>query len=472
MTPKQAALYTRISQAEPGIDKVEAQEMRLRKVAKSSGYVVADVFVDDDVSAFRGRKLRPGFTRMLAGLKDGKYEVIMAVAPDRFTRGSATELEALQFLCVQAGATIHTIAAGVQDPATPMTRAILQIQDVIGGLEVDIRMERQHAAIQDDLAKGLAPKTRRPFGFEAVNGRVTGLDVVEAPAISAACASVLRGDSLYRVAKDWNHAGLRTTRGGLWLPSTVRQTLLRPRIAGYLTHRGVILEHNQPEIVTVEVWDAVVALLSDPARKPRRGPKAKALLSGILRCTCGYAMTSVTTQNLYKCSHRTPGTKHQSVSAELAEEVVITAVIEHIADGRLGEKEDGGSLRELQVQLTENARQTDAATNVLMDPDIRDKSRAKSRVLVLDAERERLEAERAKVFAHRAQGSAFEEFRSYMRDNPEDDRAADAAATDRAFVAWGELPVDKRRDIIRGGFLVSLKDGRGADRISVEQIQG
>lgn len=129
---KRAALYTRISEKEKGVDKVADQEADLRKIADASGYLVAEVFTDDDKFAFK-REDRPAWTRMLGALKAGKFDVIMASAPDRLARGDATALEALQVLCVRAGAVIHTKAAGVQDPSTPMVKALLRIQDTLGG---------------------------------------------------------------------------------------------------------------------------------------------------------------------------------------------------------------------------------------------------------------------------------------------------------------------------------------------------
>lgn len=136
--------------------------------------------------------------------------------------------------------------------------------------------------------------------------------------------------------------------------------------------------------------------------------------------------------------------------------------------GKLDGPEDLGELAEVQSALSVNTRARDAAQDVLMDPDIRDKTRAKRRVLDLEAERQRLQDERAVLVAQRAQGSAFEEFKSYLSEGMENDPAADAAAVDRVMDAWLELGLERQRALIRGSFVVSVVDGKGAERVRVE----
>jgi DNA invertase Pin-like site-specific DNA recombinase len=91
----------------------------------------------------------------------------MATEPERLTRGSATQLDALQVLLVRNEAVIHTLSVGVQDPSSPMVRAFMQIADTIGGLEVAIKTQRQNARNQDELAVGRALWGQRRFGFVA-----------------------------------------------------------------------------------------------------------------------------------------------------------------------------------------------------------------------------------------------------------------------------------------------------------------
>ena len=163
---KRAAIYARISKADSDVDKVETQIAELKELAKSCGYEVVAIHTDDDISAFKGATTRSGYIGLIDGLKNHAYDVVLATEPQRLTRGSATDLDLLQAHCVKAGAFIHTRSAGVQDPATATTKALMQIMDVIGGLEVETKIERQKARTRADLAAGIPTKGLRPFGWE------------------------------------------------------------------------------------------------------------------------------------------------------------------------------------------------------------------------------------------------------------------------------------------------------------------
>ncbi len=474
MTDTRAALYCRISQREADVDKTANQEAKLRALAAHEGYVVAEAFVDDDLSAYRGKLARPGWTKMLAGIQDGKFDVIMATAPDRFTRGSAAELEALSMTCVSAGAVVHTVSGGRQDPSTPMVRGMLGITDILGGLEQDIKIQKQNERNEADLALGLVLPTRTPFGFTSEKGRVVGINEAEANLIRKAYASVLQTDneSLYSIAKSWS------TPERAWTSNAVRTVLLRDRNAGWLTYRGTRIQQNQPAIVEQELHDTLVAHLTDPSRTPKRGPKEGTLLSGILRCVCGGGMTYVSAEQIYKCSTRIGGAghKHQTVKAEVAEAKVSKAVLQHISDGSLKATEEAPNLSSVQARIRENSRQTDAASDLLMDPDVKDKSRPKARVLALEAELAALEVERNAVVVARAQGSAFATFREYVLNMSTGEGGPLIwllAAEKLGQKAWDDLSLDKKRAIVRGSFSVAVSSDaglKGAERVIVSLI--
>ncbi|PZE81085.1 recombinase family protein [Curtobacterium sp. MCBD17_032] len=470
-----AALYARISQAVEDVDKTANQLDRLRLAAAQAGYSVAAEFEDDDISAYGGKRQRPGWNGLLAAIDAGQVSVVMATAPDRFTRGSAVELEAFKVLCARNGVTLHTLTMGVQDPKDPASAAVMSIMDTLGGLEVAIKTARQHARISDDVRNGVSPATRRVFGYESVKGRAGDIRESEAALIRDAVKFILASGTAYAVAQQWRAAGVKTTLGSDWNSGTVRRTLLRPRLAGWLTHKGALVSQTLPAIISQEDHEAVVSLLTDPSRRPKPGPKEAALLSGIMRCRCGGTMVRNSYRGKYICTVDTSRTKGdrtgplQSIRLEVADAVVEDAFLEMAADGALEAPQGDDDLREVQAELDANSRAQDAAQDVLMDPDIRDKSRAKRRVVELEAARVALEERRDAYIARRAQGSAFDEYLTHFQAGWTDDAAADAAAYDRASAAWMALPMDKRRDIIRGAFDISLGDRWGVERVIVER---
>ncbi len=81
-----AAIYCRISRDRTGAGLgVERQEEDCRVLAASLGLDVAEVFVDNDLSAYSG-KPRPEYDRLLAGIKAGRFDAVIVWHQDRLLR--------------------------------------------------------------------------------------------------------------------------------------------------------------------------------------------------------------------------------------------------------------------------------------------------------------------------------------------------------------------------------------------------
>lgn len=87
----------------------------------------------------------------------------------------------------------------------------------------------------------------------------------------------------------------RTVTGKPWQPGTLRDTLMRPRLAGLSEYKGKVVGKGQwPAIITPEQHYAVKALMLDPARRTTTGNRAAYLLSGYVACAvCGQSVTSL-----------------------------------------------------------------------------------------------------------------------------------------------------------------------------------
>lgn len=491
---KRAAIYARISQADVGVDKTDNQEKELRAIADASGYDVVAVFVDDDISAFEGKNERPGFVSLVAGTRDGRFDVVMATEPQRFTRGSASELEALQVACVKAGAVLHTRAAGIQDPATPMIRAMLQFQDTLAWLEVAVGRDRQKARNRADRAEGIPNKGLRPFGFE--KDRVTVRES-EAVHIREGYRLILEeGVSVWKLAQTWTALGLKTDGMGkmrktradreatlvpaVWTTTTMRQLLIRPRNAGLLIHEGAEIPNSQIQpIVSREQWTALVSHIRGV--NTLKGPKPQYLLGGIIECICGqtmHASKSVSGRKgqkreykIYRCRlyGMDKNVKHVTIQLLIADSVVRDWVVEDIG---LGLCKEGDAPRDdlvaVQARLAEVAAEESRATDMVMEG-LGNAAQIKGRLKVLKEERGHLEEERDAILSESAHGAALAEFRNTIRDLPDEagDEDVDAAFV-KGFAAWDSLTMDARRAIIRGGYRVRITEGgRGAERVKV-----
>lgn len=476
---KRAALYARISQAVDDTDKTANQVARLRLAATEAGYRVVAEYTDDDVSAYRGKYQRPGFDALLVAVKSGEVDVVMATEQERLTRGDAVAQQTLQVLCVQAGAVLHFLSSGVQDPKDPMTAAFLGITDIIGGLEVAVKTARQNARNQDELAAGKALWGQRRFGFE---DRHT-LRESEAQLIRDAYRAVFAGATLYSIAKAWNDAGVKTARAGvsikrdgntrtvsgLWSTNTVKKVLLNPSTAGVLMHKGVEQPHSAlPAIVSREDWEAMRALLGDDARKPQSGHEVKHLLTGLMRCQCGATMTKGTVNSrgykydVYRCRDAgKPSTgTHGYIRTNKADAAVVREVFHWVAEHPEEQPELGGTkLPTLLSELGELKRQRGVVQELAMMPgaDLTDTRRRLSELgTSIDQVQTQIDAERAAA----AGTGLVEAVRlDYWSDTSltHAERVAEQDKAEAEFSEWfGSLTIEKRRELVRAMFSVEL----------------
>jgi hypothetical protein len=83
--PMRAGIYIRISRAADGSTLgIERQDPPCRALSERNGWEVADVYRDNDLSAFNGH--RPGYQRLLTDAKAGRIGAIVAWDADRLTR--------------------------------------------------------------------------------------------------------------------------------------------------------------------------------------------------------------------------------------------------------------------------------------------------------------------------------------------------------------------------------------------------
>jgi DNA invertase Pin-like site-specific DNA recombinase len=332
-TPRPAAIYARISEDRTGAGLgVERQIADCRALAARLGWPVVAVHTDNDVSAYSG-KVRPGYRALLADLEAGRATGVLAWHTDRLHR-SPVELERYISVCEAHGVMTQTVQAGHLDLATPSGRMVARMLGSSARFESEHKAERVRRARLQAAQAGVHHGGPRPFGY---NGDDT-IREDEASAVRAAAEAVLAGASLRSVAASLNAAGLVTSlRGNGWDKSSVRAMLLRPRNAGLRQHRGQVLGPAAWEpLLPQEQWEALVAILTDPARRttPPEAPRLKYLGSGLYRCGgCGRPSLRVSTSGsqvraAYRCSES--GGTHVSRAQVPLDEFVQAVIVERL----------------------------------------------------------------------------------------------------------------------------------------------
>ena len=316
-----AAIYLRISRDRTGEGLgVDRQREDCLDLAHGLGWEVADLYIDNDVSATSG-KPRPDYRRMLTDIEAGEIQAIVVWSPDRLYRRAA-DLETLVPVIEAHGVQVRTVKAGDLDLTSAYGRMIARILGAIATGEGEVKAERWKRSWRQGREHGAVARTgSRLFGYTR-DGEVIEHEAEVARRMANDIAS---GVPILTVARWLEEEGVLTTRGGVWRPGTVRQYLDNPRIAGYSTLKDEIVAEGKWEpILDRDTWETVRALLKGRARghKPR-----VSLLNGILFCgKCEHRMITSGSrgQRTYRCPNRPgmPGCGGVSSYAKPVEEIV------------------------------------------------------------------------------------------------------------------------------------------------------
>ena len=278
-----AALYARQSLDKSGDAlAVSRQVAECRELADRNGWTIEEVYQDNDKSATSG-KPRPEWTRLLADLKAGRYDVLLCWHTDRLYR-RLRDLVDLVEVAEKRSLKIATVKSSDLDLATPSGRMVASLLGSVAAYEGQQKAARQVAANRQRAQSGVVLWSCRPFGFDRDGALVKVVDS-EAAEIRKAADRVLEGDSLASIAADLNARGVRTTVGNPWTITAVRRVLLNPRTAGRTVSNGEDFGASEQGILSTEVADRMGAILRDPRRKQSPPSAAvKYLLSGLVRC--------------------------------------------------------------------------------------------------------------------------------------------------------------------------------------------
>jgi DNA invertase Pin-like site-specific DNA recombinase len=280
-TPRAAAIYARISSDIEGSGLgVQRQVEDCRRLAQSQGWTVAEVYEDNDVSAY-GSKARPAYQRMLGDLRDGLRDGVIVYHVDRLTR-RPVELE--EFVSALDTAKVRHVrfVVGDMDLGTGDGLMVARILGAMAANESATKSRRVRRKMDQNAAAGLPHGGwRRPFGYD--EDKVT-VRPEEAAVVRILVARFLAGESLRSLAIWLDAEGVRTVSGKEWRTPTLRAMLASGRIAGLRDHRGTVVGRAVWEpVITEDDHRRVLARMTERKTSGRRTPQ-RYLLTGLLRC--------------------------------------------------------------------------------------------------------------------------------------------------------------------------------------------
>lgn len=273
--PGRLGIYLRISEADDELG-VRRHQKLCETRAEKEGWTVVKVYEDNRVSAW-SRKPRPAYNQMLADMRSGHLDVVLAFGDDRLERNSEERIALLRVM-QETGCRVHTITGGELDAVTAGGRFKAKITAEIAEYESEIKSERVKAKMAELRTAGKTQGGRRPFGLS--DGRKE-LVPEEAALIREAAGRIIAGGKMYQVVQEWNSRGITTVLGKPWKTSGLREILVSN------WSRGLTPDGNKaiwPQIIDPASARRLDAILNDPSRRQRRPEVKRYLLTGLLLC--------------------------------------------------------------------------------------------------------------------------------------------------------------------------------------------
>jgi len=284
-----AAIYARISRDVTGEGLgVERQIVDCRKIAADRGWTITEEYVDNDISAYAGKR-RPSYERMLQDIEAGRLDAVVVYNTDRLTR-RPIELEQFTAICEAAGLRQLVAVTGDIDLGNDDGMFMARVLAAVAAKESGRKSERLRRKARESAEAGRPNGGVRPFGYE--KDQMTVVES-EAAVIRELADRFLAGEATASLTRWLAENEIPTAGGAGWQSSTVSQMLKSPRIAGLRSHNGIVVgDAMWPAIISPEQHRQIVAMYGRKTPNGKRSPR-RYLLSGLLRCgKCGNKLFS------------------------------------------------------------------------------------------------------------------------------------------------------------------------------------
>ncbi len=422
-----AAIYCRISRDGAGHELgVLRQEVECRQLAERLGWAVAEVFTDNDISAYSGRT-RPAYQRLLDAIKTGDVDGLVVWHNDRLHR-SPKELEDFIPLVVATKLPISTVTADVYDLTTASGRMTARIVGDVARGESEHKAERIRSKHAELRAKG-APAGGRLFGLSEVRRHADGsgyreLVPEEAELLQTAARDILAGVPVLTATRTIATKYPKAT------PQWLRRCLQTEAIAGLRDGKPA----QWPAIIDLDTYNRLRHFFA--ARKVTTRPPTT-LLGGLLTCKlCNHTMSSAGPRNGYRCG----GCGNVSIVARHLEDDIALRVLWRLDSSQMSIEEDDDATAHAEAELSRlEAKKVELAEMVASGEfDAMEFRAAKAINEAQIAEQARIvSADAERTARRRAQAEALELKESWKSLGVQDKRRVITALTERIVVGPG-----------------------------------
>jgi hypothetical protein len=271
------------------------------------------------------------------------------------------------------GIEIRTVNGGDLDLSNATGKMLARIVGSVSEMESEHKAERHRRANIQRAETGNWWSSQRPVGYTQHGD----IEPREAALIRRAAADVLDGKSLRAIAREWDAAGITSTRGATWNTSRLKRLLLNPRYAELRTYRGTVTGPGTWQaILDPDTHAGLTAVLRDTTRGSAVSYERKYIGSHRYRCgLCGAVLQhTVSTHSDGRTFHRYACTAVAHLSRTQPElDAYVEAVVLAYLTGEprlhtmLADKHDQVNVDELRTRRAALAAQKDELATLFTD---------------------------------------------------------------------------------------------------------
>ena len=319
-----AAIYARVSTAgqEDGTS-LDTQVAACLELAHSMGYSVDDAYIWRDQGSGADPE-RPGLENLRAVLSAGEVQMLIAYTPDRIARDPLHLLVFRDYL-YQIGVDFRFVnGPSGNSPEEQLMQYILGYVGQRERLDIAERTNRGKRRIAQDgrlpIGTGLGL-----YGYDYDKETKTRrVNEIESNIVRRIFHEYAEGHSFYAIVSGLNKEGIKTKRGCLWYPLTVKRILENPSYKGETWYgrirsksiRGgkieraerpksewILVENFTPPIVSDSLFQQAQDQMAMPKARKTRARRAY-LLTGFARCeSCGSPLVGTSIHKQYRYYH-------------------------------------------------------------------------------------------------------------------------------------------------------------------------
>jgi DNA invertase Pin-like site-specific DNA recombinase len=307
----------------------EEQRERIEDACARDGLKLLTIYEELDVSGGKSLANRPGLSAAVAAVEAGEADVIAAAYFDRLFRSLSTQAEVLDRI-ERAGGQVLAVDVG---RVTNGSAGQWLSGTMMGAVSEYFRRSAKERSAEGQakaVARGAMPWSHVPIGYARRDDGTLEPDPQQVPIARKVFEMRAERKPISAIRKMLKAHGIERSFRGV-------QTMLSNRAYLGEIHFGklVNLRAHEP-IIDHELWQRVQRMRAQRGRLS----KSDRLLArlGVLRCgCCGARLTAMKLPRqddypIYRCPSTNDCPRHVTISAEIAEEVVSSAVRKALAD--------------------------------------------------------------------------------------------------------------------------------------------